>query len=79
MTLNETHLQAKIKVKLPGYISFSRNKTERASLGILTSVKEADSSNCVRVDEVKADNEFILTRHDQFETPVNILNLYGQQ
>ena len=79
VVINETHLRARRKVKLPGYVSYTRNRIDKASGGISTSVIDDEASCCVRVDEGEGDNEFIVTRHNQFETPIKAVNLYGQQ
>ena len=77
--LNETHFQGGRKVKLPNYLTYTRNRIGKACGGISTSVINSESSNCVKVDKGKDQNEFILTRHSQFETPINVRNIYGQQ
>ena len=79
VTINETHFHAGRKVILSGYTSYSRNRVDKASGGITTSVLESDSPNCLRVEEGINQNEFLVTRHSQFETPINIINIYGQQ
>ena len=33
----------------------------------------------MKVAEGSAENEFIVTRHSQFDTPINIINVYGDQ
>ena len=66
-------------MNIPGYVSYSRNRKDKASGGISTSVSNIDAPFCVRVEEGLEDNEFILTRHSQFQPPINVLNLYGQQ
>ena len=38
-----------------------------------------DAPHSVKVDEGRDENEFVITRHSQFEVPVNVLNMYGQQ
>ena len=42
-------------------------------------MKEEDAPNCVRTDDGKKDNEFLVTRHSQFMIPINVINVYGQQ
>ena len=79
VVLNETHLQKGRKVTIPGYVSYTRNRIDKASGGISTSVIDNDSSTCVRVEEGNGDNEFIVTRHSQFKVPINVVNIYGQQ
>ena len=79
LILNETHLQGRRKVNIPGFVSYTRNRIDKAYGGISTSVTNSESTFCVRVEEGIDDNEYILTRHSQFEPPINILNIYGQQ
>ena len=66
-------------MSLPGYLTYSRNRENKNAGGIATSVLLDDASSSVRVEEGKDENEFILTRHSQFQVPVNVLNVYGQQ
>ena len=79
VTINETHFRSGRKVTLPNYFTYTRNRTDKASGGISTSIRCNESSECIRVEEGKEENEYILTRHSQFKRPINILNLYGQQ
>ena len=74
IVLNETHFQAGRKMDLQGYTSYTRNRTERISGGISTSVANSESEYCVRVDEGIGRNEFLVTRHSQFVTPINVIN-----
>ena len=65
VTMNETHLRGNKKVKLPGFVTYTRNWNDKASGGISTSVSDKDAPNCVRVEEGMLDNEFIVTRHSE--------------
>ena len=76
---NETHFRSGRKAKIPNYVTYCRNRVDKSSGGIATSVKEEDAKYCVRIDEGKSDNEFIVTRHSQFMVPINVINVYGQQ
>ena len=60
VTINETHFHAGRKVILSGYTSYSRNRVDKASGGIATSVLESDSPNCLRVEEGINQNEFLV-------------------
>ena len=71
--------QGRRKVIIPGCVSYSHNRIDKASGGILTSVTKSESPFCVQVEEGWEDNEYILTRHSQFQPPINVLNIYGQQ
>ena len=66
VVINETHLQVGRKIKIPDYVTYTRNRMDKASGGIATSVLKEDSPDCVRVEEGKGDNEFVVTRHSQF-------------
>ena len=77
--LGETHFCSERKVEIPGYLTFSRNRVDKASGGVTTAVLNDDAPNVIRVEVGEADNEFIVTRDDQFETPINVINFYGQQ
>ena len=77
--VNETHFQSGRKVQLPGYITYTRNRSDKNAGGISTSVKDIDAPSSVRVEEGRDENEYIVTRHSQFEPPINVINVYGQQ
>ena len=64
---------------IPGYVTYTRNRHGRLSGGIATSIKTEDAPNCIRIDEGREDNEFLVTRHSQFVIPINVINWYGQQ
>ena len=61
------------------YQTYNRNRINKACGGISTSVAIKDAHDCVRLEEGKDANEYILTRHSQFEKPINVLNIYGNQ
>ena len=39
----------------------------------------ADFKDCLKVAEGKSSNEYIITRHSEFLTPINVINVYGEQ
>ena len=67
VTVNETHLQGKRQASLPGYFTYSRNRVDKNAGGIATAVIDRDAAYCVKVNEGMERNEFIVTRHSQFE------------
>ena len=77
--ISETHFHGDRKVHVPGYLTYSRNRVDKASGGLATAILNDEAQNVVRVEEGVANNEYIVTRHDQFDTPINIINFYGQQ
>ena len=79
LNICESNFVSEKKMKIPGYQSYSRNRRDRMSGGIVSSVLLEDSHNCLKVSEGKDANEYILTRHSQFHPPINVLNVYGAQ
>ena len=50
-TINETHYQGSKKVNVPGYLTYSKNRTDKNAGGIATAVIDTDAAYCVKVDE----------------------------
>ena len=46
--------------------------------GVSTSVHDVESKHVLKVAEGTENDEFIITRHSQFKTPINIINVYGE-
>ena len=78
VTVNETHLKGNDKLKLEGYTSFTRNRQNAEKGGIATSIVDKHAVNVLKVTEGK-DDEYIITRHGDFEPAVNVINFYGKQ
>ena len=47
--------------------------------GVLISVVNEEAKYCVKSCEGKNDNEYLIVRHDQFNPPINIFTIYGEQ
>ena len=47
--------------------------------GISTSVIDGEHSYVVKTAEGADKDEFIVTRHGHFQTPINVINIYGEQ
>ena len=47
--------------------------------GIATAVDIKEAKHALKVVEGENDNEYLITRHGQFVTPINMMNIYGQQ
>ena len=75
----ESHFQHKRTLNIPGYQSYTRNRTDKSHGGIASSIIESEANECLKVAEGKESNEFLITRHNQFLTPINIINFYGEQ
>ena len=46
--------------------------------GVATAIKKDEQMFTIKVNEGLEKDEFILTRHCQFNPPINILNIYGE-
>ena len=80
ITLNETCLRNRRKIKISKYKSFTRNRCNGKIMGgISTSVIENEKNYVVQTKEGKDEDEFIVTRHSNFFQPINIINIYGEQ
>ena len=62
---------------MPGYHCFPRNRTCEDGGGIATCIVENERLHTLKLVEGDADLEMVITRHGQFQTPINIINLYG--
>ena len=47
--------------------------------GIATAVRDEDKEYTIKTKEGAGNDEFIVTRHGQFLTPINVSNIYGEQ
>ena len=72
--LNETHLKNNRQLQLPGYHCFTRNRICEDGGGIATCVRENERLHTLKLTEGDDDLEMIVTRHSQFQTPINIIN-----
>ena len=80
ITLNETGLRKKKKISISNYESFTRNrKNGKIMGGIATAVMNEEKDCILQTKEGTGNDEFIVTRHGQFLTPINIFNIYGEQ
>ena len=46
--------------------------------GVATAIRNDEKMFAIKVDEGLDKDEFILTRHSQFNPPINVLNVYGE-
>ena len=77
--INETFLKNYRKLKLPGFTCFNMNRKNVHGGGIATCVRNKDAIHTLKVIEGLDDDEFLVTRHGQFATAINVMNIYGQQ
>ena len=46
--------------------------------GVATCIDNSEAPSCLKVTEGSDDDKFVITRHGQFQTPINIMNIYGE-
>ena len=78
ITINETLFQHKRTPNISGFTPYGSNRDNSSGGGIVTFVRNSDTSQCLKVFEGINDLEMVITRHAQFEIPINILNIYGK-
>ena len=64
---------------MPGFTCYNRNIQGVNGGGIATCIKNKDVKDTLKVFEGKDDEEMIITRHGQFDIPINVINIYGSQ
>ena len=79
ITLNETFLKKNKKPRIYGYFSYAHNRSNKSMGGVATCIANKEIANTVSMKYGEDNDEFIVTRHNQFYTPINIVNLYGEQ
>ena len=79
LVVSESHLKFENKVKIPGYYSYSRNRKDKIQGGIITAIKEDEAKECLKVSEGQNTNEYLVTRHNKFQIPINVINVYSCQ
>ena len=47
--------------------------------GVSFSGKSCEYKDTVKIKEGQDNDEYLITRHSQFQTPINIISLYGEQ
>ena len=80
MTINEVGLRKDKRVSLQGYNCYTRNrKTNEKMGGVATAVIDDEKTTTLKMIEGENKDEFIVTRHGQFQRAINIINYYGEQ
>ena len=67
------------KPELYGFYSYTHNRDNKSMGGIATCVDAREASNAVSMKYGEDEDEYIVTRHNQFSVPINVINLYGEQ
>ena len=78
ITINDTALNGKMKVKIPNYFSYSKNR-EKKKGGVATVIADYLKPNTLKVGEGREGDEYIITRFDTTNPAINVINIYGQQ
>ena len=68
----------KKKIKIPGYEPFARNRAFKSAGGVGTLVDKEQLCFTAKVKEGDFNDEFVITKHSQFKTPINVINWYGE-
>ena len=79
IVMNETLLAGNMKVSIPSYYSWSRNRTEKGGGGIATSVANQYKECSVGAGQGEDEEEYLITRIECFSPALNVINCYGEQ
>ena len=79
VTLNEHALKNKQKLNIDNYDSFTRNRQNSHMGGVSISIKSDEAKHVLKSGEGKENNEFLITRHAQFEPALNVFTVYCEQ
>ena len=77
VVVNETMCVNNQRVEIPGFTSFTANRVNGLGGGIATCVNDKESMHTLKVFNESKEFELMVTRHSQFKTPINIINIYG--
>jgi hypothetical protein len=78
VTLNETTLKGKRRIKQKKYFSYCKNRDKNIR-GVATLVSNKLKQNTTKVGEGKSGDEYNIVRLDHVQPPLNIINYYGAQ
>ena len=78
VTLNEVAFRKDKKLNVPGFLSYNKNRQKESMGGVATCIKNDEKAFALKIDEGEGKDEFIITRHNQFFKPINVVNIYGE-
>ena len=78
VTINELGYKKDKRLSIPGFLCYNRNRPLQNMGGVATAIRNDEKMFAIKVDEGLDKDEFILTRHSQFNPPINVLNVYGE-
>ena len=77
-TFQETALAGTNKIKIKNYHTIVRNRKDLKRMGgVATAVHNHIKSHAIKVKEGEEKDEFLITRLDNINPPLNIINVYG--
>ena len=79
VAMNETLLSGNMKVSMPPYICWSKNRSEKGGGGVTTAVSKQFKDFAVGAGQGQEDDEYLITRFECFSPALNLINCYGEQ
>ena len=79
VAMNETLLSGNMKVSMPPYTCWSKNRSEKGGGGISTAVSPQYKDFAVGAGQGEEEDEYLITRFDCFSPALNVINCYGEQ
>ena len=77
--MNETLLVGSMKLSIPNYTSWSKNRTDKGGGGIATAVANQYRDCTVGAGQGEEEDEYLVTRLECFSPALHVINCYGEQ
>ena len=77
--INEMGLQGREKVRLDPYVSWTKNRSKKGGGAIATAVGPKYKNAAMGAGEGEEDDEYLITRIEDFSPALNVVNWYGEQ
>ena len=78
VTINEVAFRKDKRLNLPRYSSYNKNKMKESMGGVATCIRNDEKVFALKTDEGDEKDEYIITRHNQFIKPINVIHVYGE-
>ena len=78
LLMKDTQIVGRMKIVLDGYITWTRNRSEKGGGGIATAVCQKHQESAVGISEGEDNNEFLITRIDTFSLALCVIISYGE-
>ena len=79
VAMNETLLSGTMKVSMPPYTCWLKNRSEKGGGGVANAVSQQYKNSAVGAGQGEEEDEYLITRFECFSPALNVINCYGEQ